>query len=46
MEIKKLVTAEQYIKLKKEYKLIVKNKEISFFEFCTNKYKLKKSITR
>jgi hypothetical protein len=41
MDIKKLVTKEQYIELKKEYSDIVKNKEITFFEFCTNTYKLK-----
>lgn len=46
MKIKNLVTTEQYIQLKKEYKLIVKNKEISFFEFCTNTYKLKKPIKK
>ena len=42
MKIKDLVTKEQYIQLKKEYKLIVKNKQITFFQFCTNTYKIKK----
>ena len=41
MKIKDLVTKEQYIQLKKEYELIVKNKEITFFQFCTNTYKIK-----
>ena len=40
MNIKDLVTPEQYIQLKKEYVVLVKNKEITFLEFCTNTYKL------
>ena len=43
MDIKDLVTKEQYAELKKQYAAIIKNKEISFFEFCTNTYKLKVS---
>lgn len=42
MKIKDLVTKEQYIQLKKEYKIIVKNKQITFFQFCTNTYKITK----
>ena len=41
MDIKDLVTPEQYTQLKKEYDALVKNKEITFFEFCSNTYKLK-----
>ena len=41
MDIKDLVTPEQYTQLKKEYSVLVKNKEITFFEFCSNTYKLK-----
>ena len=44
MSIKDLVTKEQYTELKKQYAAIVKNKEITFFEFCTNTYKLKQQI--
>jgi len=40
MSIKNLVTKEQYNQLKKDYAAIVKNKEITFFEFCTKIYKL------
>jgi uncharacterized protein YjbK len=40
MNIKSLVTKDQYNQLKKDYAAIVKNKEITFFDFCTNKYKL------
>ena len=43
MRIKDLLTKEQYTELKKQYAAIVKNKEITFFEFCTNTYKLKPS---
>jgi hypothetical protein len=42
MKIKDLVTSEQYTQLKKEYTVLFKNKEITFFEFCTNTYKQKK----
>lgn len=43
IKIKDLVTPEQYSQLKKEYDVLVKNKKkITFFEFCTNTYKLKK----
>jgi hypothetical protein len=38
MKIKDLVTSEQYTQLKKEYTVLFKNKEITFFEFCTNTY--------
>ena len=41
IKIKNLVTTEQYAQLKKEYAVLVKNKEITFYEFCTNTYKLK-----
>ena len=41
MLIKDLVTPEQYTQLKKEYAVMVKNKEITFLQFCTNTYKLK-----
>ena len=41
MLIKDLVTPEQYTQLKKEYAVLVKNKEITFLQFCTNTYKLK-----
>ena len=41
IKIKELVTPEQYAQLKKEYNVLVKNKEITFYEFCTNIYKLK-----
>tara|TARA_R110001592_G_C12645991_1_gene700757 strand:- start:88 stop:222 length:135 start_codon:yes stop_codon:yes gene_type:complete len=41
MNIKNLVTKEQYDQLKKDYAALVKNKEITFFEFCTKTYKLK-----
>ena len=40
MNIKKLVTKKQYNQLKKDYAAIVKNNEITFFEFCTKKYKI------
>ena len=40
MDIKNLVTKEQYNQLKKYYAAIVKNQEITFFEFCTKTYKL------
>ena len=40
MYIKDLVTKEQYNQLKKDYAAIVKNKKITFFEFCTKTYKL------
>ena len=40
MNIKDLVTKEQYNQLKKDYTAIVKNKKITFFDFCTKKYKL------
>ena len=40
MNIKDLVTKEQYNQLKKDYAAIVNNKEITFFEFCTKTYKL------
>lgn len=42
MKIKKLVTKSQYSQLKREYKLLFKNKEVSFFEYCTNTYKITK----
>ena len=41
MNIKDLVTKDQYNQLKKDYTAIVKNKEITFFQFCTKTYKLK-----
>jgi len=41
IEIKNLVTPEQYAQLKKEYTVLVKNKEITFYEFCTKTIKLK-----
>jgi hypothetical protein len=41
MNIKDLVTPEQYAQLKKEYAVLVKNKEITFLQFCSNTYKLK-----
>jgi len=41
MSIKKLVTKKQYKELKNQYNLLVKNKEITFFDFCTNTYKIK-----
>ena len=40
MKIKDLVTKEQYAELKQQYAAIVKNKEVTFFEFCTNTYKI------
>ena len=40
MNIKDLVTKEQYKELKKDYKRFVKDKSISFFDFCTKEYKL------
>jgi hypothetical protein len=40
MNIKKLVTKKQYNQLKKDYSDLIKNKEITFFEFCTKKYKI------
>lgn len=40
MNIKSLVTKDQYNQLKKDYAAIVKYKEITFFEFCTKTYKL------
>tara|TARA_R110000764_G_scaffold38280_2_gene84727 strand:+ start:293 stop:418 length:126 start_codon:yes stop_codon:yes gene_type:complete len=40
MDIKNLVTKEQYDQLKKDYAAIVKNNEITFFDFCTKTYKL------
>jgi uncharacterized protein YjbK len=42
LKIKDLVTKEQYKQLKNDYKLRVKNNEISFFDFCTKTYKLEK----
>ena len=41
MNIKKLVTKEQYNQLKKDYASLVKNKEITFKDFLTKTYKLK-----
>jgi|13_taG_2_1085334.scaffolds.fasta_scaffold151221_2 Holliday junction resolvase RusA-like endonuclease len=41
MDIKKLVTKEQYNHLKKDYDNLVKNKEITFKDFLTKTYKLK-----
>ena len=46
MKIKDLVTKEQYIQLKKEYKLIVKNKQITFFQFCTEKKQIKNTLVK
>ena len=42
MNIKKLVTKEQYEQLKKEYSRIFPLKEVSFFDFCTKTFKLNK----
>ena len=41
MKIKELVTPEQYAELKKEYSVLVKNKEITFFQFVTGEYYIK-----
>lgn len=41
IKIKDLVTPEQYAQLKKEYSVLVKNNEISFYEFCTKLFKIK-----
>tara|TARA_R110002153_G_C13100277_1_gene476480 strand:- start:8 stop:172 length:165 start_codon:yes stop_codon:yes gene_type:complete len=38
MRIKDLVTPEQYIQLKAEYTALVKNNEITFFQFCTETF--------
>jgi hypothetical protein len=38
--IKDLVTPEQYVELQKEYTILFKDKEITFFEFCTETIKL------
>ena len=43
MNIKDLLTPEQYKEQLKEYREIFQNKEITFFEFCTNTYKLNKN---
>mgnify|MGYP003639447011 FL=1 len=42
MNIKDLLTPEQYKEQLKEYASMYPEKEITFFEFCTNTYKLKK----
>jgi hypothetical protein len=39
MDIKKYVTQEQYEELRKEYEIMVKDKEsISFWDFCTKTF--------
>ena len=38
MKIKDLVTPEQYVQLKAEYAALVKNNEITFFQFCTETF--------
>tara|TARA_R110000772_G_scaffold74599_2_gene162482 strand:+ start:14215 stop:14352 length:138 start_codon:yes stop_codon:yes gene_type:complete len=44
MNIKELVTPEQYNQLKKEYNALIKNNEISFFDYCIKTYKITKTI--
>tara|TARA_R110002033_G_scaffold75717_3_gene127370 strand:+ start:4851 stop:4991 length:141 start_codon:yes stop_codon:yes gene_type:complete len=46
MNIKDLLTPQQYKEQLKEYNKIVKNNEISFFDFCTKTYKLPLKQTR
>ena len=43
MNIKDLLTPKQYKQQLKEYRKIFPNKEITFFEFCTNTYTFTKT---
>jgi|TARA_R110000744_G_scaffold309126_1_gene417065 hypothetical protein len=44
MNIKDLLTPQQYKEQLKEYNEIVKNNEISFFDFCTKTFKIKQIL--